>query len=101
MIKISISKLLYIRFDAWKSEMKDNILSKELPEDADIVERYIYDFNRFISPGDWYYCQLHAYVDNSTSLAEIESIIVGFKNLGSNSFKFPTAMLCLLCKWVP
>ena len=45
-----------------------------------MVEKYVYDFNRFISPGGRLYCCINLHYDPSkTSPAEIEGITQGFK----------------------
>ena len=80
MIKSLINKLPSIRLGPWKYDKKTSSkMISEFPEDVDRVEKYAFDFNRFISPGDRAYCRLHIFYDDSTNLAEINSIISGFK----------------------
>lgn len=80
MIKSIINKLPTIRLGPWKNDKKTfcKIISG-FPEDVHVVEKYAFDFNCFISPGDRAYCRLHIFFDDSTNLAEINSIISGFK----------------------
>ena len=79
MIKSLINKLPSIRLGPWKYDKKTSSkMISEFPEDVDVVEKYAFDFNRFISPGDRAYCRLHIFYDDSTNLAEINSIISGF-----------------------
>ena len=57
-----------------------NLFLKELPEDVDIVERYIHDYNRFVSPGQNQYVRMNIFYNNTkTSVSEIECVINGFK----------------------
>ena len=39
----------------WRGDKKDKRL-QDLPEDVDVAEWYIFDFNRFISPGSRAFC---------------------------------------------
>ncbi len=54
MISALLNKIPPISLGPWlvSEKVKKADLLQELPEDFNIVERYIYDFNRFISPGD-------------------------------------------------
>ena len=81
MVKCLINKIPSVKLGLWNPEPGDtNKFLKELPEDVDIVEKYAHDFNRFLSPGKKLYCQLNVFYNSSrTSIAEIESVISGFK----------------------
>ena len=54
LLKTTINKIPSIRIGPWLVDKNLNKASllKKLPDDIDIVERYIYDYNRFISPGE-------------------------------------------------
>ena len=79
MIRSLINKYLSVKFGPWIGKYtKNNPLLIEFPEDVDIVERYIFDFNRFVSPGERTYVHLHRYYSTKTSICEIEAIISGF-----------------------
>ena len=39
------------------------IFLQELPEDVDIVEHYVYDYSRFISPGQNCYVRINIFFD--------------------------------------
>ena len=80
MIRSLINKCPSVKFGPWIGNYtKNNPLLTEFPEDVDIVERYVFDFNRFISPDERAYVRLHGYYSPKTSICEIESIISGFK----------------------
>ena len=53
----------------------------ELPEDVDIVGKYIFDYNRFVSPGGRIYRRINFSFDEyKTNKAEIEAVVNGSKN---------------------
>ena len=74
------------------STIKDKDLLKVLPEDIDFVESYVFDYNRFISPGKTGYVQLHIFFSDSTNISEITSVIHLFKSRVNNSLNLPTPM---------
>ena len=77
--KYLISKIPSVRFGLWIGlPSHKNKLLTEIQEDVDVVERYAYDFNRFISPGDQSYCRLHDDYLAPMTLNKIESVIAGF-----------------------
>ena len=78
--RILSNKVPSIRIGPWigKEKTKDKLL-QDLPEDVDVTERYIFDFNWFISPGSRAYCQGKVYYGSKTTIAQIESFIQGFK----------------------
>ena len=81
MLKSLINKIPSIKIGLWnpEDENKPKFLT-ELPKDVDIVEKYVFDFNRFISPGGRMYCRINIfYNDSKTSISEIEGVISGFK----------------------
>lgn len=61
----------------WKDGSKKPKLLKEFSEDVDIVERYVFDFNTFISPGGRQYCCIRLYFTDTTSIPEISFVIFG------------------------
>ena len=88
MIRSLINKCPSVKFGPWIGEpTKLNPLLTEFPEDVDIAERYAFDFNRFISPGDRSYVRLHGYFPSNTSIGKIESIISGFKKPRTQFFQ--------------
>ena len=89
MLKTVITKIPGIRIGPWLvgNEINKDSLPKKLPEDIDIVERYVYKFDRFIFPVDRVYCRLNIYYDSATSIAKIESIVRKFKKPRLQSFQ--------------
>ena len=81
MIKSLINKIPLVKLGLWNpAAVSKNIFLKELPEDVDVVEKYAFDFNRFLSPGKNVYCRLNLYYNlKKISISEIESVIAGFK----------------------
>ena len=83
MIK-SLTNKLPCRVGPWikinpKISLKEKDLFKTLPENIDLVESYIYDYNRFISPGKTGYVRLNIYFSNDTSVSEILGVTSQFK----------------------
>lgn len=81
MIKSLVNKIPSIRLAPWTMKLggKGKLLS-ELPEDVDTVEKYAYDYNRFVSPGKNIYCRLHVIFNKQeTSKGEIGEVIAGFR----------------------
>ena len=81
MIKSLGNKVPSIRLAPWTMKLGEKgRLMSELPEDVDIVEKYAYDYSRFVSAGKHVYCRLHIVYDkNKTSKGEISEVIMGFK----------------------
>ena len=80
MVKSLVNKCPSVKFGPWIGPYsKSKPLLTEFPEDVDTVEKYVYEFNRFISPGDRGYVRLNGYFSSKTSIGEIESIISSFK----------------------
>ena len=81
MIKSLVNKIPSIRIAPWTMKLGDKgRLLSELPEDVDIVEKYAYDYSRFILPGKNVYYQLHIVFDrNKSSKGEISEVIMGLK----------------------
>ena len=81
MLTTVINKIPNIRIGPWlvDNEINKDSLLKKLPDDIDIVERYVYDFNRFISPGERVYYRLNVYYTSDTSISEIESVVQNFR----------------------
>ena len=80
MLRSLVNKVPSVKFVPWSGlTTKKDMFLTELPEDLDIVEKYVYDFNRFYSPGDRAYCRINIQY-KAGSLGEIESVISGFKN---------------------
>ena len=81
MISCLINKVPSVRIGPWNNGKKVTTkqLLIKLPDDIDITERYTYNFNRFISPGDRAYCRLQIYFGDETSLGEIENVTQSFK----------------------
>ena len=53
MVKRLISKISSVKFGPWNGSLiKTEKLLTEFPEDLDITERYIYEFNCFYSLGN-------------------------------------------------
>ena len=74
------NKIPSVKVGPWigSESKKDKLLSK-LPEDIDLVERYVSDFNRFISPDPRAYCRIHLYYGDKINMTQIELVIQGFK----------------------
>ena len=54
----------------------------KIPEDLDIIEKYMFDFNCFISSGGKLSCLLNVYFDNKkTSISEIGGVAQSFRKL--------------------
>ena len=85
--KSAINKVPSVKIGKWnQAGDKKHKFILQLPEDVEIVEHYVYSFNRFVSPGENIYFRLNMFFDiERTSVAEIESIIAGLKNLGCSS----------------
>ena len=61
MLNLLVNKLPKVRLGPWTATtatIKDKQLLKNLPLKIDVAEQYIYDYNRFISPGQRGYCRL-------------------------------------------
>lgn len=58
---------------------KSNKLLTEFQDDVDIIKKYAYNFNFFISPRSCAYCQLRIFYDDATNGTEISYIISGSK----------------------
>ena len=64
MIKSLINKIPSCKLGKWNTEKGAwNSFLKELPEDVDIVGKYIHDYNRFGSPGQNQYVRLNIFYD--------------------------------------
>ena len=85
MIKSLINKIPLVKLGLWHPESPSkNTFLKEVPENVYIVEKYVYNYNRFLSPGCNIYCRLNLFYNpNKTSPWEIESVIIGLKNMYS------------------
>ena len=80
----TLSNKLPCRVGPWTlirptSSVKDQDLYKTLPEDIDFVESYVFDYNRFLSPGKTGYVRLHIFYSDSTSVSEIQGVVSQFK----------------------
>ena len=83
MIKALTNKL-QCRVGPWnlkgrKTTLKMKDLVRELPEDVDFVESYVYGYSRFLRLGKTGYVRLHIFYSEDTSLAEIKSVINQFR----------------------
>ena len=58
---------------------RDRDLYKSLPDDIDVVESYVFNFNRFLAPGKTGYVRLQIFYTDLTNLAEIKGVISQFK----------------------
>ena len=57
MIKSLINKIPSIKLGPWlNTEGNDNKYLLELPDDVKIVEKYVHEYTRFVSPGARIYC---------------------------------------------
>ena len=81
MLKSLINKIPSVKIGLWNPDSSSkNTFLKELPENVDVVEKYVYDYSRFISPGRNLYCRLNLFYNTKkTSQSEIECVIAGFK----------------------
>ena len=80
MVKSLINKCPSVKFGPWIGPYsKSYLLLTKFPEDVDTVEKYVYVFNRFVSPEERGYVRLNGYLSSKTSVGEIESIISSFK----------------------
>ena len=80
----SLTNKLPCRVGPWtlinpKLQIKETDLFTTFPEDIDLVESYVYDYNRFISLGKTGYVRLRIFYADSTSPAEIQGIAAQFK----------------------
>ena len=60
MISSLVNKLPKVRLGPWLSsshEIKKKELLKKLPMKVDVAKHYVFDYNRFISPGQRGYCK--------------------------------------------
>ena len=66
MVKCLINKIPSIKLGPWlQTEEKKKIkYLLELPEDIDIVEKYVFDYNKFVSPGGRIYCRINIFYDS-------------------------------------
>ena len=83
MIKALTNKI-HCRVGPWKlqgrkTHLKMKDLVKELPEEVNFVESYVYDYSRFLRLGKTGYVRLHVFYSEETSLAEIQSVIDQFR----------------------
>ena len=103
MLKTLINKVpgLYIRPWLMDTEINKDALLKKLPEDIDIVERYVYDSDRFIYPRERTYCRLIVYYNSTGSIAEIESIAQIFKKGELVLLDFPLRWDISIPNWLP
>ena len=62
-----------------KTTLKMKDLIRELPEEVDFVESYVYGYSRFLRLGKTGYVRLHVFYSEDTSLAEIKSVIEQFR----------------------
>ena len=81
MFKSLSNKLPFIKLGPWlKDSPSKRELIAELPEDVDVAEKYVYDFNRFLSPGGRLYGRIQLFYDSDkVSLAQIENVTSTFK----------------------
>ena len=81
MLKSLMNKIPSVKIGLWNPDSSSkNTYLKELPENVDTVEKYVYDYNRFLSPGKNLYCRIKlVYNPNKTSSSEIESVISTFR----------------------
>ena len=79
----TLTNKLPCKVGPWKRQsiikLSEADLHNCLPEDIDFVESYVFDYNRFISPGKTGYVRLHIFYSDLTSLAEIKGVISQFK----------------------
>ena len=80
----SLTNKLPCRVGPWillnsKTPLKEKDLFKTLPENIDLVESYVYDYNRFISPGKSGYVRLNIYFSDHTCISEILGVTSQFK----------------------
>ena len=62
MIKSLINKVPSTKLGLWNPDANsENLFLKELPEDVEVVEKYVYDYSRFLSPGRNLYCCINLY----------------------------------------
>ena len=83
MIKALTNKV-HCRVGPWKLQGRKTTLQKkdllkELPEEVNFVESYVYDYSRFLRLGKTGYVRLHVFYSEETSLAEIQSVIDQFR----------------------
>ena len=80
-LKSLINKIPLVKIGLWNPDSSSkNTYLKELPENIDVVEKYVFDYNRFLSPGKNIYCRIKlVYNPNKTSSSEIESVISNFR----------------------
>jgi hypothetical protein len=76
MIKALTNKV-HCRVGPWKLQGRKTTLQKkdllkELPEEVNFVETYVYDYSRFLRLGKTGYVRLHVFYSEETSLAEIQ-----------------------------
>ena len=62
-----------------KKVPSDTDLLTVLPKNIDFVESYVYDYNRFLSPGKTGYVRLNIYYSDLTSVSDIQSVVSQFK----------------------
>ena len=82
MLRSLTNKVPQVRVGPWTAT-KENIskrdLLKSFPEDVDIVEKYVYGFNRFLSGGQRAYVRIQLFYRQTTNVSEITSIISTFR----------------------
>ena len=81
MVKCLINKMPSIKIGLWdpEAESRQKFLL-ELPEDVEVAEKYVFDYNRFISPGSSLYGRLNLFYNpNRTSRSAIEEVIFSFR----------------------
>lgn len=88
MIRILVNKYLLVKFGPLISPVKrTNLLLAKFPEDVNIVERYVFDHNKFI------FSRNRSYI-TKTSIGEIKVIIARLKNAhNSSNVSTPTPQL--------
>ena len=80
----ALTNKIHCRVGPWKlqgrqTNLKMKDLIKELPEEVNFVESYVYDYSRFLRLGKTGYVRLHVFYSEETSLAEIQSVIEQFR----------------------
>ena len=76
----SLTNNLPVKVGPWKFDDRSKIkpLSSEfytcLPEDVDIIEAYIFNYNQFIRAGKTGYFWLQLFYGDTTPLSELDSV---------------------------
>ena len=79
----TLTNKLPCRVGPWKfnkaTVLKEKDLFKILPEDIDFVESYVFDYNRFLSPGKTGYIRLNIFYSDLINPSEIQGVVATFK----------------------